>query len=95
MWTSVHRTAVAYEKVFTNSTKIAELNLEQATELSCSCKLFGTKTQLRLVKPHGAESCGGTLGKGAWTNTGNTVDFFSWLSKENIILFWVKQEIFL
>jgi len=40
------------------------------------------------------ESCGGAIGKGTWTNTGNKVDFFSWLAKENIILFWVKQEIF-
>lgn len=43
------------------------------------------------------ESCGGTTGKGTWTYTGDRVDsfFFGWLAKENIILFWVKQEIFL
>lgn len=43
MWTNVHKTEVEYEQMFMNLTRITEINLEQVTELSCSCKLFSNK----------------------------------------------------
>jgi len=47
MGTNVHKTEVAQEQIFMNLSRIAELNLEQVTELSCSCKLFSNKALLQ------------------------------------------------
>lgn len=75
---------VEYEQIFTNLTRIAGLNLEQEAELSCSCKFFSNKTLIQdWYSCMEQDCCGGTIGKGAWTNTGDKADFFGWLAKEN------------